>query len=202
MDKQYLCAVPTKTVCEVSCGGALLIRKQQTSKQSLQLQWDHPDLEKGRKSFWHPTKTDAACHAANLILYLLWPLACLYLPSVLIVLAPNWTAPLRRDKHMITLKKTELTHRCRWVKCCSGCSPTLILTSELWGEQQSLEQRVEVAGASLVFDAAQIASPTRRRWLVSPLCTSAAGGRRGEALVFVLLEKIPEHAEWDTYSVT
>lgn len=97
---------------------------------------------------------------------------------------------------MITLKKTELTHGCRW------CSPTLMLTSELWGEQQSLEQRVEVAGATLVFDAAQIASPTRRRWLVSPLSISAARGRRGEALVFVLLEKIPEHAEWDTYSVT
>lgn len=28
----YLCAIPTKTVCEVSCGGALLIHKQQTGE--------------------------------------------------------------------------------------------------------------------------------------------------------------------------
>lgn len=48
-------------------------------------------------------------------------------------------------------------------------SSTVILTSELWGEQQGLEQRVKVAGASLVFDAAQIASPTRRGWLARAL---------------------------------
>lgn len=34
------------------------------------------------------------------------------------------------------------------------------LTSELWGEQKSLEQRVEIAGPALVLDAAQIGSPT------------------------------------------
>lgn len=28
----YLCAIPTKTVCEVSCGGTLLIHKQQTGE--------------------------------------------------------------------------------------------------------------------------------------------------------------------------
>lgn len=75
--------------------------------------------------------------------------------------------------------------------------PTVTLTSELWGKQQGLEQRVKVAGASLVFDAAQIASPTRRGWLARALRASAAGGRRGEPFVLLLLEKIPEHAEWN-----
>lgn len=79
---------------------------------------------------------------------------------------------------------------------------TVILTSELWGEQQGLEQRVKVAGASLVFDTAQIASPTRRGWLARALCASAAGGRRGEPCVLLLLEKIAEHAERNTCSIS
>lgn len=79
---------------------------------------------------------------------------------------------------------------------------TVILTSELWGEQQSLEQRVKVAGASLVFDAAQIAFPTRRGRLARALCASAPGGRRGETFVLLLLEKIPEHAERNTCSIS
>lgn len=73
----------------------------------------------------------------------------------------------------------------------------MTLTSELWGEQQCLEQGVKVAGAPLVFDAAQIASPTRRGRLARALCASAPGGRRGGPLVLLLLEKIPEHAEWN-----
>lgn len=68
------------------------------------------------------------------------------------------------------------------------------LTSELWGEEQSLEQRVEVAGTPLVLDAAQIASPTWRRWLVSPLCNSVPGGSRGANFLLLFLEKIPKHA--------
>lgn len=79
----------------------------------------------------------------------------------------------------------------------------MTLTSELWGEQQSLEQRVKVAGASLVFDAAQIASATRRGRLARALCASAPGGRRGETFVVLLvLEKVPEHAERDTCSIS
>lgn len=70
------------------------------------------------------------------------------------------------------------------------------LTSELWGEQQSLEQRVEVAGAPLVLDAAQVASPTWRRWLLAPIRNSAPGWGRSEAVFLPLfLEKIPKHAE-------
>lgn len=34
------------------------------------------------------------------------------------------------------------------------------LTSKLWGEKKSLEQRVEIAGPPLVLDATQIGSPT------------------------------------------
>lgn len=69
-----------------------------------------------------------------------------------------------------------------------------VLTSELWGEQQGLEQRVEVAGASLVLDAAQIVSSSGWRWLVSPLCNSSPGGCGGEAFLLLFLEKIPKHA--------
>lgn len=80
--------------------------------------------------------------------------------------------------------------------------PTVTLTSELWGKQQGLEQRVKVAGASLVFDAAQIASPTRRGRLARALRASAPRGRRGETFVLLLLEKIPEHADsiWFRFS--
>lgn len=46
---------------------------------------------------------------------------------------------------------------------------SLVLTSELGGEEQGLEQRVQVAGPSLVFDAAQIASSSTWRWLISHL---------------------------------
>lgn len=72
--------------------------------------------------------------------------------------------------------------------------PLCVLTSELWGEQQGLEQRVEVAGAPLVLDAAQIASSTGRRWPVSPLCNSSPGKSRREALLLLFLEKIPKHS--------
>lgn len=78
---------------------------------------------------------------------------------------------------------------------------TVILTSELWGEQQSLKQGVKVAGASLVFDAAQIASPTRRGRLARAPRAPAPAGRRGEPVVLLLLKKIPEHAEWNTCSI-
>lgn len=83
-----------------------------------------------------------------------------------------------------------------------GWQPTVTLTSELWGKQQSLEQRVQVAGASLVFDAAQIASPTRRGRLARALRASDPGGRRGETFVLLMLEKIPEHAEWNACSIS
>lgn len=36
--------------------------------------------------------------------YLLWPLACLYLPGVLVALAPNRTAPLQKMRNRITLR--------------------------------------------------------------------------------------------------
>lgn len=68
------------------------------------------------------------------------------------------------------------------------------VTSELWGEQQGLEQGVEVAGAPLVLDAAQSASSSGWRWLVSPLCNSPTGGGRREAFLLLFFEKIPKHA--------
>lgn len=70
----------------------------------------------------------------------------------------------------------------------------LILTSELWGEQQSLEQGVQVAGASLVFDAAQVASATRRGRLARAPRSSRVPGGEAFVLLHLLLEKIPEHA--------
>lgn len=72
-------------------------------------------------------------------------------------------------------------------------------TSELWGEQQSLEQRVEVARPSLIFNAAQIASPTGWRRLLAPLGSSSCGGGRDEALVVFLLKKASEHVELGFY---
>lgn len=44
-----LAAVPAKTVSQVGGGGALLVHQQQSGKQSLQLQWDHSDLQRRRE---------------------------------------------------------------------------------------------------------------------------------------------------------
>lgn len=70
-------------------------------------------------------------------------------------------------------------------------------TSELWGEEQGLQQGVEVAGAPLVFDAAQIASSSGWRWLISPFRPSppggGGGGKRSETFLLLFLEKIPKH---------
>lgn len=53
-----LIAVPAKAVSGVSCGGALLVHQQQTSKQSLELQWDHSDLRrKGKPHYTLQTHT-------------------------------------------------------------------------------------------------------------------------------------------------
>lgn len=84
-----LAAVPAETVSEVGCGGALLVHQQQTGKQSLQLQGDHSDLQR-RKNL-------LTCHKDRRYIYgynlqyrnLLWPLASLCLPGILILLAPN-----------------------------------------------------------------------------------------------------------------
>lgn len=76
--------------------------------------------------------------------------------------------------------------------CCKGGKVTCP-TSELGGEQQGLEERVQVAGSSLVLDAAQIASSSRWRWLISHLWSSSLGGSRREAFLLLLLKKIPKH---------
>lgn len=86
-----------------------------------------------------------------------------------------------------------LLHKWIWIWFKWRGSPAY--TSELRGEQQSLEQRVEVAGTPLVLDATQIAFPTRGGWFVSPLCNSAPGGGRGEKIPLLFLEKIPKHPE-------
>lgn len=67
-------------------------------------------------------------------------------------------------------------------------------TSELWGEQKSLEQRVEIAGPPLVLDAAQTGSPTDGRCFIDALCNSYPGGSRTESIVLLFLFKqIPKH---------
>lgn len=66
------------------------------------------------------------------------------------------------------------------------------LTSELWGEQKGLEQRVEVAGPPLVLDAAQIGSPTKRRGFIDPLWNVPFVGSRVESFL-LFFKKIPKH---------
>lgn len=75
---------------------------------------------------------------------------------------------------------------------------TPVHTSELRGEEQGLQQRVQVTRPSLVLDAAQIGFSSGRRWLVSRLGDSPfGGGSGGEAAAFLLIffKKIPKHVE-------
>lgn len=69
----------------------------------------------------------------------------------------------------------------------------LSLTSELWGKQKRLEQRVEIAGTPLVLDAAQTGSPTDRRWFVDPLCNSYPRGSRAGSTLLLFFKQIPKH---------
>lgn len=69
----------------------------------------------------------------------------------------------------------------------------LSLTSELWGKQKRLEQRVEIAGTSLVLDAAQTGSPTDRRWFIGPLSNSYPRGSRAESILLLFFKQIPKH---------
>lgn len=68
-----------------------------------------------------------------------------------------------------------------------------ILTSELWGEQEGLQQGVQVAGAPLILDTAEIALSPARRWLFSPFCTSSSGRTGRKASLLIFFEKIPKH---------
>lgn len=71
---------------------------------------------------------------------------------------------------------------------------TWALTSELGGKQQCLQQRVEVAGASLVLDAAQITFSSWRRRLLGPFYSSSLGGNGRAFFFLLLLKKIAKHA--------
>lgn len=93
-----------------------------------------------------------------------------------------------------TQKKTNHYNESIWLPV-AQVGGSAARTSELWGEKQSLEQRVEVAGSSLIFNAAQIASPTGWRRLLAPLGSSFFGGGRGESLILLLLKKVSKHVE-------
>lgn len=93
-------------------------------------------------------------------------LACLCQRDVLILLAPTGTASLQTQD-----QQHENSFSCGAEE---GGSP--VHTSELRGEQQSLEQRVQVARPSLVLNAAQIAPSSWRRWLIALFDSSYFGG--------------------------
>lgn len=78
------------------------------------------------------------------------------------------------------------------------CAHTCSLTSELGGEQEGLEQGVEVARPSLVPNATQFAPSSGSRRLVSRLGKSGSPRGREDrearfTLVAILLEEIPKH---------
>lgn len=115
---------------------------------------------------------------------ILLPLVCLCHLDILILLAPNGTAPLQTHKTRFNNMKVCLS-------CCAeggreGETPAR--TSELRGEQQSLEQRVQVARPSLVLNAAQVAYSTGRRWLIAASGGSFFGGGRREAFALLVFK--------------
>lgn len=175
----------------------MLVYQQQAGKQPLKLQWNHSGLRGQRTKLLTPrckhSYNGGHKHSRYASYTVLWLLVCLCHLDILILPAPNGTAPLQTHKTRFNKMKACLSCCAEGRRRREGESP--VRTSELRGEQQSLQQRVQVARPSLVLNAAQVASSTGRRWLVTPFGSSFFGGGRREAFVLLVFKKISKHSE-------
>ena len=95
------------------------------------------------------------------------------------------------------MDKNKWNFRCNYSPCVSPW-PTLMkpagtLTSELWCEQQGLQQGVEVAGPPLVLNAAEIAFPPSWRRLLYTFSKSSQARVRRKPCFLLFLKKTPKH---------